>query len=46
MMPNFYWLLHLLLHLHGLRHLGGWEGAPEGCIKMAGVEAGEASSVG
>ena len=36
----------LLLHLRDLRRLGGWEGASEGGIKMAGVEAGEASSVG
>ena len=36
----------LLLRLRDLRRLGGWEGASEGGIKMAGVEAGEASSVG
>ena len=33
----------LLLLLRDLRRLGGWEGAPEGGIKMAGVGAGEAS---
>ena len=36
----------LLLSLRDLKRLGGWEGAPEGGIKMAGMEAGEASSVG
>ena len=36
----------LLLLLRDLRRLGGWEGAPEGGIKMAGVGAGEASFVG
>ena len=36
----------LLLRLRDLRRLGGWEGASEGDIKMAGVETGEASSVG
>ena len=36
----------LLLLLRDLRHLGGWEGASEGGIKMAGVETGEASLVG
>ena len=35
-----------LLLLRDLRHLGGWEGAHEGGIKMAGVGAGEASFVG
>ena len=36
----------LLLLLHDFKHLGGWEGAPEGGIKMAGVGAGEASVAG
>ena len=35
-----------LLLLRDLRRLRGWEGAPEGGIKMVGVEAREASSVG
>ena len=33
----------LLLLLRDFKRLGGWEGAPEGGIKMAGVGAGEAS---
>ena len=36
----------LFLLLRDLRSLGGWEGAPEGGIKMAGVGAGEASVEG
>ena len=36
----------LLLLLHDFKRLGGWEGAPEGGIKMAGVGAGEASADG
>ena len=36
----------LLLRLRDLRRLGGWEGASEGGIKMAGVGLGEASFVG
>ena len=35
-----------VLLLRDLRRLGGWEGASEGGIKMAGVETGEASLVG
>ena len=36
----------LLLLLRDFWRLGGWEGAPEGGIKMAGVGAGEASVAG
>ena len=36
----------LLLLLRDFWHLGGWEGAPEGGIKMASVGAGEASVAG
>ena len=36
-------LLRLLLDFW---RIGGWEEAPEGCIKIAGVGAGEASVAG
>ena len=44
-MLNFYWLSAQpsLLLLRDFKCLGGWEGAPEDGIKMAGVGAGEAS---